>query len=406
MKREISRFSPAVEAAVTNLRRLTVVVGGARELRVGADGRIRPDGGAGGGVPAARIKPYVSVFVVGKSGRRLEAPGLAVESGPPKPHLSAIDSSPVWNESFQLALSAETLSQASALVLVVMDGGQRGLFGASSSLLGAKTDVPLAQARMEWVELAAANMVERESELPLLDESGRKTGASLTIRTEMVDLVACRREVTTLESRLGQAQKGVETVLKQRRLSDARTRKEAEILSSEMELDARQSASADAAKIMKEMQTQLMTFVKKEEELCANAEAEVKNDVARSVGALESACDDTVKVLNVEKHFYDQNAPALHETIIGLLAAPSDEFIASAQQSSLRLIRLASDGMAENLRLCEQRLHQATDYQIVLQREAIERAKVRAPRLKPRLLTPLRMSLTPLSPPNPFLCLL
>ena len=30
-----------------------------------------------------RIRPYVSVFVVGKSGRRLEAPGLAVETGVP-----------------------------------------------------------------------------------------------------------------------------------------------------------------------------------------------------------------------------------------------------------------------------------------------------------------------------------
>ncbi len=71
MVREISRLTPNVEAAVTNLRRLTVIIGGARDLRVGADGRIRPDGG----VVAARIRPYVSVFVIGKSGRRLEAPG-------------------------------------------------------------------------------------------------------------------------------------------------------------------------------------------------------------------------------------------------------------------------------------------------------------------------------------------
>lgn len=373
--REISRFTPNIEAVVTNLRRLTVVVGGARELRVGADGRIRPDGGGAGGAPAVRIRPYVSVFVVGKSGRRLEAPGLAVETGVPKPHLSAIESSPVWNESFQLALSAETLSQASALVLVVMDGGQRGLFGTSSSLLGAKTDVPLAQARMEWVELAAANMVEHEKELPLLDESGRKTGATLTVRTEMVDLVACRREAQTLEARLSQAQKTVQNVLGQRRLSDLRVRREGEILAHEMELDARQSASHEAAKIMKEMQTQLMSFVEAEELLCANAEKTVRAEIDTSVNILDGACEETTKVLHAEKHFYDQNAPALHEAIIGLLAEPSDEFIARAQQASLRHIRIASDGMSENLRMCESRLHQATDYQIVLQRESVERAK-------------------------------
>ena len=136
----------------------------------------------------------------GGGSRRL---GLAVETGPPKPHLTAHQTSPVWNESFQLSLSTETLSQASALVLVLMDGAkQGGIFGLSTPLLGARTDVPLAQARMEWVELAAANMIERESELPLLDESGRRTGATLTVRTEMVDLVACRREAEALHGRL------------------------------------------------------------------------------------------------------------------------------------------------------------------------------------------------------------
>ena len=41
----------------------------------------------------------------------------------------------------------------------------------------------------------------------------------------------------------------------------------------------------------------------------------------------------------------------------------------------VRLIRIASDSMAACLKACEARLHQATDYQIVLQREATERAR-------------------------------
>ena len=111
------------------------------------------------GAPSVKIKPYVSIFIVNRSGRRVEGKGLAVETGPPKPHLSASDAAPVWNEPFHLPLTSETLTAASALVLVVMDSGQRGLFGVPSALLGARSDVPLAQARVEWVELAAANMV-------------------------------------------------------------------------------------------------------------------------------------------------------------------------------------------------------------------------------------------------------
>ena len=57
MAKEVKTFSPSVEAAVTNLRRLTVVVGGARNLRVGADGRIRP-------VPAACLAGSVACGVV------------------------------------------------------------------------------------------------------------------------------------------------------------------------------------------------------------------------------------------------------------------------------------------------------------------------------------------------------
>ena len=63
-----------------------------------------------------------------------------------------------------------------------------------------------------------------------------------------------------------------------------------------MELDAKLSASAEAAKIMREMQVQLMSFVEAEEALCASAEGEVHADIKGTVDTLTAACDDTVEV--------------------------------------------------------------------------------------------------------------
>ena len=77
----------------------------------------------------------------------------------------------------------------------------------------------------------------------------------------MVDLVACRREAEALHGRLAQAREMVDGVRNAKRVADLRVRREAEILENEMELDARQAASADAAKIMRDMQAQLLEFV-------------------------------------------------------------------------------------------------------------------------------------------------
>lgn len=374
MERELGRFTLGTETTTSNLRRVTVCIGGARDLRVRSDGRIHPDGGAVAGAPV-RLKPYVSLFVVGKSGRRIEAAGLAYDSHPPKSHLSAVDSSPVWNETFELALSAETLAQASALVLVLMDSGQRGLFGASAALLGARIDVPLAQARMEWIELSTANMVERETELPLLDEAGRRTGAVLTVRTEYIDLVACRRELVNLDSRLRQVAASVEGLLVQRRGSDARVAREGSILENEMEFDAHQAASAQAAAIMREMQMQLVSFVEAEEIMCADAAHTVDAGIANAATTLTEACESTSTVLSLERTFYPEHVPQLHSKISGLVKGASDAVIVFAQQANLRHAYIANDSMADDLELCEVRLHQATDYQIILQREASERAR-------------------------------
>ena len=107
-----------------------------------------------------------------------------------------------------------------------------------------------------------------------------------------------------------------------------------------------------------------------------SAEAEVKGEIAASVGTLEAACDATVDVLQREKHYYSQHAPELHRDVGG----PAER--AGATSSSRRRSRAACgacasrcDGAAEVLRLCEARLHQATDYQVAAARGAGARAE-------------------------------
>ena len=106
------------------------------------------------------------------------------------------------------------------------------------------------------------------------------------------------------------------------------------------------------------MQTQLMGFIEKEEELCHDAEGEVQEHVAGSIAKVQAACDATTEVLAIEKNFYGEHAPSLHATALGLLGEESDELLAGAQQMNLRLVRIAGDGMGEILKACEARLHQ------------------------------------------------
>lgn len=169
----------------------------------------------------------------------------------------------------------------------------------------------------------------------------------------MFDLVACKREAEALRGRLQQARGAVDGVCARRRVDELRARREAELLESEMELDARQAASADAARVMREMQGQLLAFIEAEERLCADAEGEMRRDVNDSRAQLAAACDETVDALAPEKTFYVEHAPPLHELGASLLKQQADAFLAGAQQDSLRLLRIASDGMAESLKACE-----------------------------------------------------
>ena len=170
MGRELGRFSPALQTSVTHLRRLSIRIGGARELKVGPDGKLRNDSGAGATKPG-QLRPYVTAFLVGSTGKRLEGRGMVIETSAPKPHLTALESSPVWNERHVMPLSTEALAQlgghltpqgsaaalggsSAALVLVLMDAGSGRTGWLGGALGGARPDVALAQARVEVCALA------------------------------------------------------------------------------------------------------------------------------------------------------------------------------------------------------------------------------------------------------------
>ena len=394
MGRELGRFSPALQTSVTHLRRLSIRIGGARELKVGPDGKLRNDSGAGATKPG-QLRPYVTAFLVGSTGKRLEGRGMVIETSAPKPHLTALESSPVWNERHVMPLSTEALAQlgghltpqgsaaalggsSAALVLVLMDAGSGRTGWLGGALGGARPDVALAQARVEWNQLATSNMFEKELELPLLDEFGRKTGATLSVRAELVDLQACQTEISTLNGRLDGARQAIAQLVEQRRAADVRLAHEMRMMTTEMEHDARQAASSEAAGIMRAMQSQLLEFVEAEEKLCSDVEAQMESEIGESLGALDAAVEASAELLHPEKGFYAAEAPALHQVIAFELKTGTSELISYAQQASLRLVRIVGDGHSAALSLCEARLHQATDYQLILHREAMERARVAA----------------------------
>ena len=222
---------------------------------------------------------------------------------------------------------------------------------------------------------SCVQQVQRELELPLLDEAGRRTGASLTVQAELTDIGACKAEAAALQARLKQAGSTLHASAGQLQQAHARLAAELQLLSREMAADAQQAAADAAARIMREMQAQLAGFIEAEEALCASAEATITAESEAAVSSLEAACDVSVDALSTEKAFYPTHAPELLATAARLRARWADEMLASAQQAGLRLVRIAGDFDTELLSAVESRLHQATDYQIVLQREAVERAR-------------------------------
>ena len=129
---------------------------------MGLDGKLHPN--RAGAASAKAIKPYVTMHLVGKDGRRLGGDAFAFESQLPRVQLTVDEDAPVWDEEFNIDLSGVVRGAADSLALTLMDQGTRGWFGNKSD------DVELAQARVEWTELTNTNLRSREAELPLFSE--------------------------------------------------------------------------------------------------------------------------------------------------------------------------------------------------------------------------------------------
>ena len=80
-------------------------------------------------------------------------------------------------------------------------------------------------------------------------------------------------------------------------------------------------------------------------------------------------------MLEREEGFFEDNAPELHAMMAQINKGRNEQMLALAQHGSLRLIRMIGEGHAAAHVRTESRLHVATDYSLVLRKEAIERAK-------------------------------
>ena len=112
MQREVLQFSPALGEQLLGTRKLVLRIGGARDLA--------PPAAIDGAAPG-KLKPYVVVSAVDRTGRRMGGTGLEFESGLPKQHLTLMDSAPVWNEEIELemfGLSAIQIDKQRGLMCV------------------------------------------------------------------------------------------------------------------------------------------------------------------------------------------------------------------------------------------------------------------------------------------------
>ena len=364
MQREVLQFSPALGEQLLGTRKLVLRIGGARDLA--------PPAAIDGAAPA-KLKPYVVVSAVDRTGRRMGGTGLEFESGLPKQHLTLMDSAPVWNEEIELEFDAATISQVGGVAVIVMDMGPRRWFGTKSA------DVHHAQGQLDWQTLTAANLETKEHTLSLTASGASASGAAnagatLTLRSFFVDMARFQQDVATIERAIAQAAGDKADAAAQRQRSELRLRRETEIMEAEMELDFRHQASVQASKMLNELREELVGFVRSEEQMCSSEEAQLTAEIKGAVTTLEGASDASMQYLNAERSFYADEAPVLHRQLHQRAEAEHQEFLAHAQRSNLGMVKQYNDAKLLLVEECQSRLHQATDYQRVLHREAVQRA--------------------------------
>ena len=370
MLREAQSFSSATEEKLLKATKLTLRVGGARGLRVPeapAEQGGRRGSVSSGGPP--QLKPYVAVSFLSRAGRRMEGAHLNFETGPPKAQLTLSEAAPVWNEQLDIDLASADAAQIDAVLLVIRDAGKRGLFGGKSQ------DPTLAQARVPWSQLSDANLETREFALALTDDGGAETGATLWVRANHANLSRYLAEVTSLEEALERAERQRAQLGAGNERAELRLQHETEIMEHEMDLDFQQQASVQAARVLRELRSQLLHFVQQEESLCAEEEAQLTEETEAAVARLEAASEESMKQITLEKNFYPEEAPLLHAVMMDRSERDWQDLIVRLQHAGLAFLKLYNDGKADALQAMESRLHQATDYQRVLHREATHRVR-------------------------------
>ena len=370
MRREVQRFSEAMEQQLLGTRKLVLRIGGAQKLP--------PPKPVDGGAPA-KLKPYVVVRAVDRTGRKVERPGLERESGLPKQHLTLTESAPAWDEELELELDGEAAAQLGAITFELLDTGPRSKvwFGATK-----EADTRHAHGSISWAELSASNLETREHTVALADSqpagggaAAAPSGATLTVRSFLVDMARYQQDVLVVERAIAQAAGDKAAAAAARQRSELRLRRETEILEGEMEQDFRQQATVQAARMLKDLRAELVEFVQSEETLCDDEESRLGDETSGAVALLEAASDTSLTFLALERAVYADEAPLVHRQLHPAVEAEQRERLALAQRANLRLVKSYSDAKVQMAEQVAARLHQATDYQRVLHREVVGRVR-------------------------------
>ena len=104
-------------------------------------------------------------------------------------------------------------------------------------------------------------------------EAGRC--ATLWVRANHANLSRYLAEVTSLEEALERAERQRAQLGAGNERAELRLQHETEIMEHEMDLDFQQQASVQAARVLRELRSQLLHFVQQEESLCAEEEAQL-----------------------------------------------------------------------------------------------------------------------------------
>ena len=174
----------------------------------------------------------------------------------------------------------------------------------------------------------------------------------------MIDLPSYEREAQEVQERLRHEARLGDGLVAERRRQDLRLEWEAKILEAEMEADARQDASVQAAFVMRDMREQLLGLVEQQEQLLKEEEEHLDEETDAAVVQLRAAREDSMLKLEVERDFYPNEAPKLQALMEAEAERGRDEVMREMQGGNLTLLQGYKEGGIMLLQLLEKRLHQ------------------------------------------------